>query len=222
MHKFVLRLLALSSAIALLGSGPGYAVEQGDWLVRLGPAWVGPNSDSNTVTTNGTPIAGSEVGVDDAWTLGFTIDYMATDHIGVELLGVLPPRHDIEGEETLSSVGDIASTRVLPPSLLFQYHFMPKSKIKPYIGVGVNYTIFYNEEGEGSFSGSTVSIDDSWGVAAQAGIDYNLKGNWYLNAAFWWADIDANASIRRQDGALVRTNADIDPFIVMFGGGYRF
>jgi outer membrane protein len=40
----------------------------------------------------------------------------------------------------------LASTWVLPPTLTMQYHLAPEGKIRPYLGAGLNYTIFYSEK----------------------------------------------------------------------------
>ena len=66
-----------------------------------GPAWVLPNADSSEVT--GLP--GSGVDVDSAVTLGFTVGYMFTDNLGIELLGVVPPEHDLEGDGSIAGSG---------------------------------------------------------------------------------------------------------------------
>ena len=96
-------LLALCAGFA---ATPAVALQQGDWLLRLGPAWVLPNADSSEVT--GLP--GSGVDVDNAVTLGFTVGYMVTDNLGIELLGVVPPEHDLEGDGSISWLWVISAT----------------------------------------------------------------------------------------------------------------
>jgi outer membrane protein W len=81
--------------------------------------------------------------VDDGYSLGFNITYMATPNIGIELLGALPFRHDIN----LSGRGKVGEhLQQLPPTLFVQYHFMPSSNVRPYVGVGLNYTFFFLNE----------------------------------------------------------------------------
>ncbi len=214
--------LALSLACAGFVATPGFALEQGDWLVRLGPAWVSPNADSSIVT--GLP--DSAVDVDDAITLGFTVGYMMTDNMGVELLGVIPSEHDLEGGGSIFALGDIGDAKVLPPTLSLQYHFTPDSNIRPYVGIGVNYTTFFSEGASSSLETAlggptSLNIDDSWGVAGQLGVDVSLQDNWFANATLWYVDMNTEATLNT--GGTVRTvDVDIDPWVFMIGGGIKF
>ena len=198
------------------------AHESGDWLVRIGPALIEPNDDSNDVEG----IAGSGVRVDNNVTLGFTIGYMVTNNVGVELLGVTPSNHDLNGKGVIGPLGKIGDVDVFPPTLSLQYHFMPQGKIQPYVGVGVNYTHFYGADASGSLEtalgGNTdVDIDDSWGLAGQVGVDVMLNDSWLVNAGIWYVDIDADATL--STGAVDRdVNIDIDPWVFFVGIGKRF
>ena len=67
---------------------------------------------------------------------------MVTDHIGVELIAATS-KHTISGVTgTTGSIGKLASTWVLPPTLTVQYHPTPEAKLRPYVGAGINYTLF--------------------------------------------------------------------------------
>ncbi len=70
---------------------------------------------------------------------------------------------------------------VLPPTLLLQYYFNSAGKVRPYVGAGLNYTLFYNN---GLHAGDTpVSIkNSSFGPALQAGIDVQVARNLFVNA----------------------------------------
>ncbi len=198
------------------------AYEPGDWIVRIGPALIEPNDDSNDV--DGIP--GAEVGVDNNVTLGFTIGYMLTSNFAVELLGVTPSNHDLTGEGTISGLGDVGDVDVFPPTLSLQYHFSGSSRFQPYVGAGINYTHFTNEDTSSSLEtalgGSTdLDVDDSWGLAAQAGIDMSLGDSWLINAAIWYVDIDADATL--STGPVSRdVDIDIDPWVFFIGIGKTF
>lgn len=74
--------------------------------------------------------------------LGLTFTYMATDNIGVELLAATPFRHKVGTAAT----GNIATVHHLPPTLMAQWYFGDSSsKLRPYIGAGINYTTFFDE-----------------------------------------------------------------------------
>ncbi len=138
---------------------------------------VDPDSSSGTVPG----IPGSGVEVDDDTQLSFTIGYMMTDNIGLEVLGALPLTHEISGTGSIADLGMVAETKHLPPVLSLQYYFMPQADVRPYIGAGVNYTYFFDEETKGAIAGHTIDLDDSWGLAAQAGVAIDIPNNWFIN-----------------------------------------
>ncbi len=100
--------------------------------MRVGAAGVLPDGDGGVVPA----AAPGRVEADDAWSLGLTGTYMATNNIGVGLLAAWPFEHDIEGAGSLASAGTVADTKHLPPTLTLQYHFDTGSNIHPYIRCG--------------------------------------------------------------------------------------
>ncbi len=198
------------------------AHEKGDFIVRIGPALIEPNDSSDDVEG----IPGTEVAVDNNVTLGFTIGYMLTSNIGIELLGVTPSPHDLRGRQGLGALNKIGEVDVFPPTLCLQYHIGNSSSIQPYIGAGINYTHFSNEDTSSSLEtalgGSTdLDVDDSWGLAAQVGVDVSINDSWLVNAAVWYVDIDADATL--STGAVNRdVDIDIDPWVFFIGIGKKF
>ena len=219
-----IRILVLSLLVLLICSQSVNALEKekGDFIVRIGPALIEPNDDSGDV--EGLP--GTRVGVDNNVTLGFTIGYMWTSNIGMELLGVTPSPHDLQGREGLGGLGKIGEVDVFPPTLCLQYHFGNSSTFQPYIGAGINYTHFSSEDTtsslETALGGSTdLDVDDSWGLAAQAGVDFSLNESWMFNASVWYIDIDADATL--STGSVDRdVDIDIDPWVFFIGIGKKF
>ena len=139
----------LSAALMLTLAAPitTYATEAGDWLVHIRALNVNPDDDSDEITLDGAKLAGSEAHVEDGWTLGIDTTYMMTANWGVTLMLDLSSQHSISVNVPAlgGDQGKIGDVRVLPPSLLLQYHFLPKSSFQPYVGAGVNYTIFFDE-----------------------------------------------------------------------------
>ncbi|MER2582117.1 MAG: OmpW family outer membrane protein [Candidatus Competibacter sp.] len=200
---------ALAAALASgLMTGVAEAYQAGDWLVRAGVWGIYPKSDNLNLGPN------ADINVDDSYSLGFNITYMATPNIGIELLGAWPFSHDI----SLSGVGTIGDTKQLPPTISVQYHFLPDSNFRPYVGLGLNYTFFFDESTEGALSGSDLKLDDSWGLAAQVGMDFDVAPNWFLNVDVRYIDIDTKAKL---DGVSIGT-VEIDPWVVGFNVGTRF
>jgi outer membrane protein len=202
---------ALAAALAAgLLAGTAQAYEAGNWLFRIGAYGVFPESDnlSNVLGT------GANLNVDDGYSLGFNFTYMINPNIGIELLLALPFRHDIE----LSGAGKVAETDHLPPTLSVQYHFTPESSVRPYVGIGLNYTNFFNEDTKGILEGTSLKLDDSWGVAGQLGIDIDVAPNWFVNADLRYIDISSDAKL---NGVGIGT-VDINPWVIGLTIGTRF
>ena len=210
-HLLPLRTLQVAAlCMAGLASSSAYAHEKGDWLLRLGVTQVQPKSN------NGSVLGGTvDLDVSSNVRPSFTISYMATRHIGIELLGVLPFRHDIRGS---GGLGKIATTEQLPPTLSLQWHFLPDSMVQPYVGVGLNYTHFFDTQTRGPLSGSDLKLEDSWGLAGQVGVDIKLDDRWFLSADVRYIDISSKVKL---DGRHVGT-ARIDPWVTTMAVGYRF
>lgn len=200
--------MAVAAGLALMSSN-ALAVEAGDILVRVGAAHVSPTTEADD-----NKLAGPGVEVDGNTQLGLNFTYMVTDNIGVELLAATPFKHDI----TLNG-GTVATTKHLPPTLTVQYHFNPAGTIRPYVGAGVNYTTFFEEDTRG-LGNTKLSLDDSFGLAAEAGVDVDLGNGFYLNGAAWYADIDTDATLSGDVNA--SAEVEIDPWVFMVGVGTRF
>jgi len=201
------RLIAASMAAATLAaSSQAFAYGAGDFFTRVGVAQVTPKND-NGALANGA----LAVDVQDKTDFAFTLGYRFHDKMGVELLAALPFKHDIalNGE-------NLASTKHLPPTLTLQYYPLggTQARVQPYIGAGINYTRFSDEQ----LAIGELDLDDSWGLAGQLGIDLLIDDNWALNAAAWYLDIDTDATV---NGAAAGT-VEIDPIVVMAGLSYRF
>ncbi|MFP2768599.1 OmpW family outer membrane protein [Oceanisphaera sp. KMM 10153] len=193
--------ISLLVATVLLAPS-AFAHQTGDILVRGGAINVSPTTDTNDA-----------LDVQSNTQLGLTLSYMVTDNWGVELLAATPFSHDVN-----LGGSEVANVKHLPPSLMAQYYFGDaQSKVRPYVGAGINYTFFFEEEGRGILAGTDVEADDSWGLAAQAGIDMDINDNWFVNGSVWYMDIDTD--VKTAAGTF---DTSIDPIGLMVGLGYRF
>lgn len=195
--------VAACCVAAALAASPAAAHEAGDWIVRGGFHYVDPKSDN-----------GDLVEVDSDTQFTFDVTYMFTQNWGIELLAALPFEHDI----ALVDGPRVASTKHLPPTLSAVYHFAPGSPWQPYLGVGLNVTIFFDEDTRGALAGADLDLDTSVGLAAVAGVDIALGGDWFLNGTVRYLDIDTDAELDGVDVGKVK----IDPWAFGLSLGYRF
>jgi len=229
MIKPGLYLIALT--LCLFGT-PATAHEKGDFILRGGIINVDPRGSENTIDVAGlTTLPG--VDVDSDTQLGITGTYMLTNRIGLEVLAATPFKHDIY----VAGVGIKAgSAKQLPPTISIQYYFGDTtSQFRPYVGLGINTTIFFEEEVDAQLNSALdgiagvapgtvnadLELDQSWGLAAQVGFDYMLNDRWLINGAIWYADIDTDATIHTAI-ADVPFDVEIDPLVYLLSIGYKF
>ena len=145
-------------------------------------------------------------------------------HIGAELI-VATTKHKATGRGSIAAIDTVASTWVLPPTLTLQYHLAPTGKIRPYVGAGVNYTVFYAENAsdalEGALGSTKVRMSDSAGYALQAGVDVDIGPRTFLNVDVKYIDIDTTARLTTAAGTN-RVRVSIDPLVIGVGVGMRF
>lgn len=197
-----LQSLVLATATALTMTS-AFAVPAGTWTVAAGAHYVDPKSDNGTLNN------GLSVDVDGDVRPTISGEYFIADNVGVELLAAIPFHHDITlkaGDTTID-----AKTQHLPPTLSVQYHFddynMPMN-LKPFVGVGVNYTTFFKERVYLG-NGNDLELDDSVGVAGHIGLDipYAPTESFRIDARYM--DIKTDASLNGSDLGEV----DISPWV---------
>ena len=210
----------------LFASQTTVAFEKGDILVRAGLATVSPNESSSNI------IVGSDLGVnvsvDNNTQLGLNFAYFFTDNMNIEVLAATPFKHDVNFgvPDPLGTGNQLAEVTHLPPTVSVNYYFNTgDSSFKPYAGVGVNYTLFFDEEftSQNSAIGlQDLSLDNSFGLAAQLGVDYLVDENWFVNGSVRYIDIDTEANFKL-NGAEGRIDSiEIDPWVYTVSLGYRF
>lgn len=224
--KASVSLLTLGVALA---SGSALAYEKGDMILRVGAAMVAPDEDSSVLNAGGNDVPGTSVTVDDETQLGLTGVYMLSNNIGVEVVAATPFTHMVSAKG-VAGVDEVAEVKHLPPTVALQYFPMSSdSAFQPYVGLGLNYTLFFDEEATSAFKAATgdsdidVDLDDSIGFAFQLGCDYGISDNLVLNAAIWKIDIDTSATIKTDSPfGTINVDVDIDPMVYMLGVGYKF
>ena len=204
-HKPSLAALALAVAAAFAVVAPAQAAQaaEGPWLVRARLVNIDPANKDDIAVTN--------VTVNSKVIPELDITYFFTPNLAAELILTYPQKHNVS-----SSVhgGQIGTLKHLPPMLTAQYHFIPEGKFRPYVGAGVNYTLFSDVSLPAPFT-----IDSSSaGLALQAGMDISLGNNMYLN-------VDIKKVYIRTDLKAAGTSLGtikVDPILLGLGIGWRF
>jgi len=207
MRKTSPLILAGLAAAVSLAAAPAMAQSKGDWTVSAGVHQVAPKSN------NGSLAGGTlKVDVDSDIKPTITGEYFIADNLGIEVLAALPFKHDIN----INGLGRVGSTKHLPPVVSLQYHFNSKGKVSPFVGAGLNYTTFFSEDTTGALAASKLKLEDSWGLAAHAGIDFAIGEKGALRVDLRWIDIDSKVKL---DGEKIGT-VNIDP--LAYGVSYIF
>lgn len=231
MSRTVSRLSACLLLVpALLAASIAHAHQAGDIIVRAGAVTVDPREDSSGIKHGALGNLGGKATLDSNTQLGLNFAYMLTDKVGIELLAATPFSHDVgiagspAGLDALN--GKLASIKHLPPTLSVVYYPLNNaSAFKPYVGAGVNFTWFFDEDVSSSaedkgFDG--LSLENSWGLAAQIGADYMLSDNWMVNAQVRYVDIETTGKTNLDGVGRLKVDVDVDPWVYMVGLGYKF
>jgi outer membrane protein len=229
MMKTTIRVIVL--AVGALSAVPAFA----NLSVNVGAITVAPNDSSSTLnvveTVAGLPAGSTQVAVNNNTQLGFTIDYKINNNWTAELIAATPFSHDVNVKGSAIDGLDIGSTKHLPPTLVAQYHFdLGNSKFDPFVGVGLNYTKFFDASASDTLkttlrtlnvtkAGDNVDLDldDSFGLALQAGVNYKINDNWGAHFAVSKIDIDTEANVTVNGNSIQKVDVQIDPMVVMVG-----
>src|SRR5690606_38133088 len=143
--------------------------------------------------------------VDDDIVFGYGAGYLFHNNFGVELNGSQTAKQELSGHGTIEST---------PVNLMLNYFPLGGyvSRIQPYVGIGVNYTNFDTD------SNFDADIDDSWGFAAQVGVDLSIAENILVGMYGHYAEVDPDATINDKDVGGI----EIDPLVIGAGLTYRF
>ncbi|MHC5307899.1 OmpW/AlkL family protein [Bartonella sp. LJL80] len=218
-----------ASAADVQGTQPVVQEAQSPWQIRVRALGVVPRDKGHVSQI-------PDSGMDFSSTVipELDITYYFTNNIAAELiLGTTYSSIDGSGSLSAAGAGKLGKTWILPPTLTLQYHFTNFGNFKPYVGAGVNYTIFYNTDAGKNSAGigmSDLNIDNTWGAAVQVGFDYMLDQHWGFNfdvkKLYLRPDWDGKLNAATA-GALgldrhVSGEAKLDPWLIGAGVTYRF
>lgn len=210
MYKKVLGFMVCVSVLV-----PFYAqaYEAGEAILRGGVVLMEPREDSDPLYLNANilgvgsvqgPLDGTEIGVDNEFTVAGTLAYMLNDNWGLEVVIGAPAEFTIpaKGLEDLG-VKKIGTTDVIPLIVSLQHYFdLPDDRVQPYVGVGFNYTVLTDEtvsdELEESLAADDqdLQFDNSFSFTLNLGVDFKLDDRWLLNASVYYVDLETDAKLK--------------------------
>jgi outer membrane protein len=224
MKKTLLTIALLSSL-----STAAFANQAGDILIRGGATMVSPDSGKSPILLGGSADNGMSLSVDDNTQLGLNFVYFFDSNWAIELLAATPFTHDVTIHDPKGTLGvdgaKLAEVSHLPPTLSALYYFDTGTALKPYVGAGLNYTIFFDEEFEAapkSLGLSNLELDGSFGYSVQVGADYEIDKNWSVNVSARYIDINTDVTFDVGGDPIGSSSVDVDPMVYSVMLGYTF
>lgn len=218
----------LLSGAALLLSPVAARADDDPWVVRLRAIYIAPTNDSNaTAVAGGVLLPENAVHVTDRWAPEMDIEYFFQKNWSAELILTYPQKHEVTvegatiypgGKATTVPAVNVGSFKELPPTLTVKYNFLPDGAIRPYVGVGINVTSVMNVNLNVPTVGALRLDSTNVGFAAQAGFDYRLAANWFVNMDVKYLQIEPDL---KYNGTKIAT-VKVDPIVAGVGIAYRF
>lgn len=178
-----------------------------NFSVALSAFNLNPKSD------NGSLAAGAlDVSVNSETNFTLAGEYHFTENWSAEVQYGFGFDHEVE----LNGAKSLEITH-RPLTIAGKYTFSGDT-IRPYVGLGFNQTSFSDEKEFGPIAGTDTDLDSSTGLAALAGLQFDLNERFALRAEARFLDMDTDVSV---DGADVGT-ANVDPFLFGVSGVLRF
>jgi outer membrane protein len=188
-------------------------VERSPWQLRLRALGV-VTDDSGSVDG----IAGSDLNYSNSVTPELDITYFFGENIAAELiLGTTSSSVFTDG--SIKGLGRVGKTWLLPPTVTLQYHFTEFGAFKPYVGAGVNYTLFYHQKSSGDFT--DLDVKNRVGGVLQVGFDYMIDDHWGFNMDIKKLFLEPDWSAKL-NGTTISGRAKINPWLLGAGVTYRF
>jgi len=216
--------------LVLLSTLPTAALanQAGDILVRGGLTMVAPDTGKTPILLAGDDST-MTLTVDDNTQIGLNLVYFFDSNWAVELLAATPFTHDVTIQDPNGVLGvdgaKLGEVTHLPPTLSALYYFDTGTALKPYVGVGLNYTIFFDEEFESApteLGLSNLELDGSFGYSVQVGADYHINDKWHVNASVRYIDINSDATFDVAGNSIGSASIDVDPMVYSIMLGYKF
>lgn len=203
-----MRHLKSALVLALLAGSVSAFAEESPWLVRVRALNLDMDSQSS-----GEVLPADAISVNDKVIPDINISYFFSPSWAAELVLTIPQEHDVK----VDGVGKIGTFKHLPPTFTLAYHFNEGGDFRPYVGAGVNYTLFMDEDMNVGAAEVTLE-NDSIGAAYRVGFDWTINKDWLLNVDVKKIMIGTDVYL---DGTKI-SSLDVDPLAIGVGLGWHF
>lgn len=210
--RIVRSLILAAGALGLAGTASAQSLLD-NFQFKVGVSLIQPDESATISAIGGT------VDISSEYVPSLQVEYFFTDNISVELLCCIAT-HDVRAINTSLGTVNLGEVSHFPPTVTAKYRWTDFGAFQPYVGAGVNYTTFYDDELPAGGPVTAIEYDDSFGGALQAGFDYKLDDHWAINVDV--RKIWINTDVTLTAGATINADVDINPLVVTVATGYRF
>ncbi len=177
------------------------------WRARLRIIDAVPPASSYSLT-------GADVKISSSVVPELDFSYFFNNNLALELiLGTTHHKVTAEGSGATTNLGEVW---LLPPTLNLQYHF-PMGSFKPYVGAGLNYSLFYSVKDDAA----SLSYTNNVGISTQFGFDYNLNDKWFLNFDVKKIFVQTDVTVKGTPNTVL-SGVKVDPWVIGLGVGIKF
>jgi outer membrane protein len=224
--------IAIGACLSALACAPVAA--QTSNSVRLGIYVVQYHVSADDLSGPFIP-AGTNLNIDvkNVNTVYFAYLRRLSEHFDLEFAGGWPPKTDTVGKGP-AAVGSvpyngqvIATSKWFAPTVLIEYKlFDDSSAWRPFAGLGINYTHFYDRTstaaGNAAAGGpTTISLSDSIGPAATVGVTYRVQSNWTVQGSYSRSKVRSDEEANTA-GVVRKTTINFNPAAWVLSVGYNF
>jgi outer membrane protein len=207
----------LCLAVAVASAVVAPAVQAQVNVVKFGAVRYDPHTKTSGLSGIGIP-PGADAKIEGATTLLFVYERLLGPNWGVELALGLPPRMKARATGSAAFLGEVISVRNVAPTVLVNYHFgSGADPIRPYAGIGINYTRFSSIRTSYAWD---VSLSDSVGPAVNLGVELTVAKPWTFFASASY--IKVKTDLVAVGASVLQTSIDVRPMVYAIGAAYRF
>ncbi len=221
-----LELTFIVTSGSVMAGEPSFSSDAPKNVVKVGAYHFFVNDDAAGIAGPFTP-AGATANVIDTTSFAFVYQRFLTDSLSIQVAGGYPPKFGVDGDGVIGGLGEVVTLTALNPTIFLSYHFLDRTAaIRPFLGVGVNYTNFVDEQSTAAldaalFGSTRVSLSSFVAVAVTAGADIRIAGPWTASVSLSYLSADTDATL--VTGGISRTmNIELDPVTFFIGIGYEF